>query len=82
MAGTRPGCGPCMITGLSSALGYTLFQGLWPADAVGTLPVAAGAVMAMLADTMIPEAYYDAGPLVAPATAMGVLSAFIVGRLA
>jgi len=70
-----------LITGLSCLAGYALFRGLPPAGIAVALAVAAGAIIAMLADTMIPEAYHDAGPLVALATAIGFLSAFVVGRL-
>ena len=73
--------GVFLITGLSSLAGYVLFRGLPPAGIATALAVAGGGIMAMLADTMIPEAYHEAGPLVALATVAGFLSAFIIGRI-
>jgi len=70
-----------IITGLSSMAGYALFRGLPPSGIAAALAVAGGGIMAMLADTMIPEAYHDAGPFVALATVAGFLSAFIIGRI-
>ena len=46
----------------------------WP------LGFAAGAVLASLADTLTPEAYKEGGPLVAFATALGVLLSFLVSK--
>lgn len=73
--------GVFLITGLSSLAGYALFRGLPPAGIATALAIAGGGIMAMLADTMIPEAYHDAGPMVALATVAGFLSAFIIGRI-
>lgn len=70
-----------LVTGLSSVLGFVLFRGLPASGIAAALAVAAGAIMAMLADTMMPEAYHDAGPMVALATVSGFLSAFIIGRV-
>lgn len=70
-----------LITGLSSMAGYALFDGLSPSGVAAALAVAGGGIMAMLADTMIPEAYHEAGPFVALATVAGFLSAFIIGRV-
>ena len=39
-----------------------------------------GAVLASLADTLTPEAYKEGGPLVAFATALGVLLSFLVSK--
>ena len=46
-----------------------------------TTAVAAGAILAMLADTMIPEAFADAHDLDGLITATGFLTAFILGNL-
>ena len=42
---------------------------------------AAGAVLAALADTMMPEAYAEGGPLVAFATSVGFLLAYALTTL-
>jgi len=45
------------------------------------LAVAAGAIMAMLADTMMPEAFSLTGNLVALATTVGFICAFCLSKL-
>jgi zinc transporter, ZIP family len=63
-------------------LGYALLGGL-PASIVGAiLAFAAGGILAMLADTMMPEAFENGGPWVAMATAAGFASAFMLARVA
>jgi ZIP family zinc transporter len=42
---------------------------------------ASGAILAMLADGMMPEAYEDGGYLIGFATMMGFLTAFILSKL-
>jgi ZIP family zinc transporter len=43
--------------------------------------VAAGAILTMLADTMIPEAFEEAHVLTGPITAAGFLTAFAITRM-
>jgi ZIP family zinc transporter len=43
---------------------------------------AAGAVLTMLASTMMPEAYEDGGPVVGVVTTVGFLLAFVLSRVA
>lgn len=43
-----------------------------------SLSFAGGAVLASLADTLMPEAYRDAGPWTALATTLGFLLSFLV----
>lgn len=71
----------CLLTALSSFAGFLLFRGTSTAVNATELTIAGGAIMAMLTDTMIPEAYHEAGPLVALDMAMGFLTAFILGRI-
>lgn len=47
-----------------------------------TLSLAAGAILAMIADTMVPEAFETGGRFVAFATALGFLLAFVVSHWA
>ena len=42
---------------------------------------AAGAILTMLASTMMPEAYEEGGPVVGLVTSVGFLVAFVPGRL-
>ena len=66
---------------LASVAGYALLGGL-PADLIsGMLALAAGGILAMLADTMMPEAFENGGPFVALATAFGFVCAFLLSHL-
>ena len=67
---------------LASVLGYTLLAGLSPTLTSAMLALAAGGILAMLADTMMPEAFENGGPLVALATAVGFACAFVLSHLA
>jgi ZIP family zinc transporter len=66
---------------LSTVLGYALLGGLPPRWVGALLALAAGAILAMLADTMMPEAFENGGPLVAMATAVGFACAFLLSHL-
>ncbi len=69
-------------SGVAAALGYT-FLGHASEDAVGaTLSLAAGAILAMIADTMIPEAFEEGGRFVALVTVAGFLLAFVISHIA
>ncbi len=65
----------------ATVLGYALLGDL-PANLVGALlALAAGGILAMLADTMMPEAFENGGPVVALATAVGFAAAFLLSHL-
>lgn len=49
---------------------------------MGAGHLAAGGILAMLADTMMPEAFENGGPLVALATAIGFVTAVVLSRWA
>ncbi len=67
---------------LATVLGYALLGGV-SSDLVGALlALAAGGILAMLADTMMPEAFEHGGPFVAMATALGFACAFLLSHLA
>lgn len=70
-----------LISALSSLCGY-----LFLADASGNLiggiqAFAAGAILTMLASTMMPEAYEEGGAVVGLVTTLGFLAAFLLSRL-
>jgi ZIP family zinc transporter len=67
---------------LATVLGYGLLSGLPPHLTAALLALAAGGILAMLADTMMPEAFQNGGPLVALATAVGFACAFLLSHLA
>ena len=62
----------------SCVAGYALLSGLPPAGQGFMLALAAGGIMAMLADTMFPEAFQTGGPWVALASTVGFATAFVL----
>lgn len=62
-------------------LGYGTLAGASETTLAWPLGFAAGAVLASLADTLMPEAYKDGGPTVAWATALGFLLSFMVASM-
>lgn len=69
------------VSGLSSALGFGV-GGLLGNDMVAFIDAfAGGAILTMLADTMIPEAYENAGPEVGLLTTFGFGLAFAISAL-
>jgi len=66
----------------AAAIGFTTLGQSSHEKVAVTLALAAGAILAMIADTMIPEAFEEGGRFVALATALGFLLAFIVSHLA
>jgi len=65
-----------VISGLASLAGYTLFDTLSPQARAATTGTAAGAILAMIADTMLPEAFAGTHGLSGLITAAGFLCAF------
>jgi ZIP family zinc transporter len=70
-----------LISGLSSLAGYGLFQHSSPDTVAFVLAFAAGAILTMLADTMMPEAYEHGGRLVGVVTTLGFATAFVIHTL-
>jgi ZIP family zinc transporter len=69
------------LSGLASLLGYAAFGGLSAGAVAATTAVAAGAMLAMLADTMIPEAFESAGDAAGLVTVAGFLVAFVLTKV-
>jgi ZIP family zinc transporter len=67
---------------LATVAGYALLGGLSPDMVAAVLALAAGGILAMLADTMFPEAFAEGGPWVAMATAGGFAVAFLLSHAA
>lgn len=67
-------------SGAASLAGYTLFQGFSPEIVAATTAVAAGAILSMLVDTMIPEAFEETHDFAGMITVVGFLSAFILSK--
>jgi ZIP family zinc transporter len=71
-----------LASGVAALVGYTLFQH-YSADVVAaTTAVAAGAILAMLVDTMIPEAFEAAHDYAGLITVAGFLAAFALSKSA
>lgn len=69
------------VSGLASLAGFALFDTASPGTVAFTLAFSAGALLTMLADTMMPEAYDDAGPLAGIITTLGFGIAFWINVL-
>jgi ZIP family zinc transporter len=69
------------LTALGAITGYSVFSNLSEHVISATLAVAAGAILTMLADTMIPEAFEKGHNWVGLITVVGFLSAFVLTKL-
>jgi zinc transporter, ZIP family len=67
-----------LVSGLASVAGYGLFQHSSPNTVAFVLTFAAGAILTMLADEMMPEAYEHGGKLVGVVTTLGFATALLI----
>ena len=65
-----------LVSSLAALAGYCVFDTLSTGFRAATMAVAAGAILAMIADTMIPEAFEETHDLAGLITAAGFLCAF------
>ncbi|MFI6107529.1 ZIP family metal transporter [Streptomyces sp. NPDC051310] len=65
---------------VSAVLGYTVVGAFSPAVIAAVTAVAAGAILAMIADTMIPEAFKDAHLFIGLITVSGFLVSFALSH--
>ena len=65
-----------LVCGLASLLGYVVFDSAGPRALAFVLAFAGGAILTMLADTMMPEAFEHGGKLAGLATTLGFGLAF------
>ncbi len=70
-----------LISGLASLAGYSLFQDSSPSTIAFVLAFAGGAILTMLAETMMPEAYEHGGKPVGVVTTLGFAVAFTIHLL-
>lgn len=70
-----------LASGIAAYVGYAVFRDFPPGVIAATTAVAAGAILAMLADTMIPEAFEEAHDMAGLITVLGFLAAFMLSRL-
>jgi ZIP family zinc transporter len=73
--------GITFVSGLASLAGYGLFQSASTDVVAFVLTFAAGAILTMLSDTMVPEAHEYGGRLVGVATTLGFIVAFAIHTL-
>ncbi|MEV6707268.1 ZIP family metal transporter [Micromonospora wenchangensis] len=72
--------GIALVSGVSALLGNTLLGGAPPELLATITALAAGAILAMITDTMVPEAFEDAHLLVGLITVLGFLTAFALSH--
>lgn len=72
--------GIAVASGVAAAVGALLLEGADPGLVAVITAVAAGAILAMIADTMIPEAFERTHLLTGLVTALGFLTAFVIER--
>ncbi len=71
-----------LITGLSALIGYVAFSGVAPGIVAAVQAVAAGAILAMIVDTMVPEAFEETHDFAGVIAVAGFLVAFALTKLA
>ena len=70
-----------LASGVAAWLGYSVFRHFSPHVVSATTALAAGAILAMLVDTMIPEAFEEARDFAGLITVAGFLSAFTFSKM-
>ena len=71
----------CVSSAVAAALGYAFLGEISPEVIAGIQAFAAGAILTMLADTMMPEAFENGGSVVGLVTVLGFASAFFLSTL-
>jgi ZIP family zinc transporter len=72
--------GIALISGLAAVAGYSLLGGAPAAVLAGVTALAAGAILAMVADTMIPEAFERTHLYAGLIATLGFIVAFAIER--
>jgi zinc transporter, ZIP family len=73
--------GVTIVSAFASLAGYGLLDGASGDTVAFVLAFAGGAILTMLADTMMPEAFEHGGPLVGVLTTLGFALAFAISAL-
>jgi len=71
-------CGLVVLAGVSAALGNLFLSGASPTTLAFAESLAAGGILALLANTMMPEAFEMGGRMAAISTIVGFLAAFLL----
>jgi ZIP family zinc transporter len=72
----------CVAAAVSAILGYTVFQGFSEEVVAATTASSAGAILAMISDTMMPEAFEYAHNFTGLISVVGFLTSFVLSKLA
>src|SRR3954469_4355768 len=70
-----------VISGIAALVGYTAFRHFSASVIAATIAVAAGAILSMLVDTMIPEAFAQEHDFAGLITVIGFLVAFVLTKM-
>ncbi|HEX6149918.1 ZIP family zinc transporter [Nocardioides sp.] len=73
--------GIAVLSAVAAGLGFALLDGASDGTIAFVMTYAAGAILCMLASTMLPEAAKDGGPVVGLVTAAGFLTSVLIDRL-
>ena len=73
--------GIAAVSCLASLAGCAFFGRYSPDVVAATIAVAAGGVLAMVSDTMIPEAFHEAHDFTGIITVLGFLCAFVISKI-
>jgi ZIP family zinc transporter len=73
--------GIAIVSALSAIVGFSVFRHFSDAVISATTAAAAGAILAMIADTMMPEAFEETHTLAGLVTVAGFLAAFLLTKL-
>jgi ZIP family zinc transporter len=71
-----------LLSGVSALAGFAAFRGVGPAAVAATMAVAAGAILAMIIDTMVPESFEGTRDMAGLITVSGFVVAFALSRWA
>jgi ZIP family zinc transporter len=72
--------GVAVVSAVAAAAGYALLGGTPPATIAAVQSFAAGAILTMLADTMMPESFESAGGTVGLVTSAAFVCAFLISH--
>jgi ZIP family zinc transporter len=70
-----------LVSAASALFGYLFLAGASENIIAAIQSFAAGAILTMLASTMMPEAHEEGGAMVGVVTTLGFLAAFVLSRL-
>jgi ZIP family zinc transporter len=71
----------CLVSGIAALFGYAIMRSVSPEWIAATTALAAGAILTMVVDTMVPEAFAEARNLSGLVAVAGFLAAFVLAQL-